>query len=88
MKKLLLFVVLFGPIFAEDKPVIPPQPTAEERLSIMQAQRDWMLAERHAHDLADVLDKSAETLGAKYHCVKWNPDFTCIVELPKVEKKK
>ncbi len=79
---------MFAPLFAEDKKVAPPQPTQEERISLMQAQRDWLIADRKAHDMAQELDAKAHEIAAKYHCVSWNPDFTCVVEAPKADTPK
>lgn len=90
MNKFFLVVLLITPIFAEDK--TPPQPTAEERLSIMQAQRDFLQtvaqtqkAEQIQQDAGTKLDQKASELATKYHCKpnSWKPDFTCEVEAPK-----
>lgn len=94
MNKFFLAVLLITPIFAEDK--TPPQPTAEERLVIMQAQRDFLQtvaqtqkAEQIQQDAGIKLDQKASELATKYHCKpnSWKPDFTCIVETPKTEEK-
>lgn len=94
MKKLILVVLLITPIFAEDA---PPQPTAEERLSIMQAQRDFLQtvaqtqkAEQVQQDAGTKLDQKASDLATKYHCKpnSWKPDFTCDIDTTKLEKPK
>ena len=88
MKKSLLVLCFLFTLQAEDKSKVAPQPTIEERISLMQQQRDWLIADRQAHDKADNLDKQAQALATKYNCKSWNPDFTCVVDSVQKDKEK
>lgn len=85
IKLLPIFLMAFA-LHAEDKPKdAPSQPPIEVRIALMQEQRDWLIADRQAHDKATALDEHAKSIAAQFHCVSWNPDFTCTFEAPKAE---
>lgn len=83
--KLLLFPLVVGCLWAADSPKPSPQPTDKERAELLQAQRDYLLANEQAKDAATKLQSKATELATKYNCDSWNPDFTCV---PKKEEAK